>query len=531
MKFEGEILRARLLDTGHLSAAENIAWDAALLRASAVSEVPVLRFLRFCPSCVLVGRFQSPRQEVRIDYVSTNNIDVNRRITGGGAIYFDSSQLGWEVFGNKRSVFHGRIRRDIYRKLCEPVCEALGNYGISACFRPRNDIEVSGRKISGTGGVDDGDGFMFQGTLLYDNCAETLLRSLRVPAEKLGRHGVESIAERVVFFRDIADHLPSAGELERGIGDSFERFLGIKLYVDEPTSYERELFAEELEYRSSAAWIYERDGDKEAAGVLYGATRRTGTVFFAAKYDATRKKIASVNIWGDFFCTPDRWLLDLEASLAHSIADSATIEARILEFYASSPAKFRGIDINDITRAAHIAISKRKLFPHLSYEEISRTLFVNIEVNELSSFAPTHFFAPYCSKLLTCEHRYRNSCSECGGCSVGDGYSLAFAHGLTPVTIRSFENLLREHKRLRDNGSDGYIGCCCEEFYIKHYRAFRQSGLRIVLVVLNSQTCYDLSQSRVAYKGKFQNQTEMNVVHLEKVFALVRGFRDGSLSF
>ncbi len=522
-------IKARLIDTGHLSAAENIAWDAALLRSSAGSNVPVLRFLRFRPSCVLVGRFQSPRQEVRMEYVCANGIDVNRRLTGGGTIFFDSSQLGWEVFGNKRSEFYDKIRRDIYRKLCEPVCDALFGYGISASFRSRNDIEVNGRKISGTGGVDDGNGFMFQGTLLYDNCAETLLRSLRVPAEKLGRHGVESIAERVVFFRDIADHLPSDGDLERRIANSFERLLGIELYDDEPTSYERELFAEELEFRSSDVWIYERDGDKSSAGVLYGATRRAGTVFFAAKYDATRKKIASVNIWGDFFCTPDRWLRDLEATLEHSVADSATIEAKILAFNATSKAKFKGITINDITRAAHIAISKRKLFPHLSYEEISRTLFVNIEVNELSSFAPTHFFAPYCSKLLTCDDRYSNSCSECGGCTVGDGYTLSFGHGLQPVTIRSFEDLLRNHKRLRDNGSDGYIGCCCEEFYIKHYRAFQQSGLRIVLVILDSQTCYDLTQSRVAYKGKFQNQTELNVAHLEKVFNIIKSFRDGTL--
>jgi len=522
-------MKARLIDTGYLSAAENIAWDAALLRASAVSELPVLRFLRFRPGCVLVGRFQSPRQEVRMEYVVDNNIDVNRRITGGGAIYFDSSQLGWEVFGNKRSDFYKQIRGDIYKRLCEPVCDALSGYGIRASFRPRNDIEVDGRKISGTGGVDEDNGFMFQGTLLYDNCAETLLRSLRVPAEKLGRHGVESIAERVVFFRDIADHLPYDGELERRIADSFERLLGIELYDDEPSSYERELFAEELKYRRSDAWIYERDGDKSSAGLLYGATRRTGTVFFAARYDATRKKLASVNIWGDFFCTPDRWLRDLEATLAHSVADSSTIEQKILAFYASTPAKFRGITINDITKAAHVAISKRKLFPHLSYEEISRTLFVNIEVDELSTFAPTHFFAPYCSKLLTCGERYRNSCSECGGCTVGNGYTLAVSHGLAPVTIRSFEDLLRQHKRLRDSGSDGYIGCCCEEFYIKHYRAFNRSGLRIVLVVLDSRTCYDLDQSRVAYKGKFQNETEMNVVHLEKVFRIVRHFGDGTL--
>ena len=39
---------------------------------------------------------------------------------------------------------------------------------IDARFRPRNDIEVDGRKLSGTGGFFDGDTLIYQGTVLVD---------------------------------------------------------------------------------------------------------------------------------------------------------------------------------------------------------------------------------------------------------------------------------------------------------------------------------------------------------------------------
>ena len=51
-----------------------------------------IRFLRFPPT-VLIGRHQALSQEVQVAYCQKNNIGIARRITGGGAIYFDEGQL------------------------------------------------------------------------------------------------------------------------------------------------------------------------------------------------------------------------------------------------------------------------------------------------------------------------------------------------------------------------------------------------------------------------------------------------------
>ncbi|MHA1581019.1 MAG: lipoate--protein ligase family protein [Candidatus Baldrarchaeia archaeon] len=79
----------RFLDTGLRSAAENMALDDVILECKARNLIPnTVRLLRFRPPAVLVGYHQNVEQEVRLDYVKEKGIDVNRRITGGGANIF-----------------------------------------------------------------------------------------------------------------------------------------------------------------------------------------------------------------------------------------------------------------------------------------------------------------------------------------------------------------------------------------------------------------------------------------------------------
>ena len=140
----------RVLDTGLHSAAENIAMSRAILEAHQQGLVPhTLRFLQFTPSALL-GYHQSVEQELDADYCLTHGIEIQRRITGGGAVYFDSTQIGWELYLDK--TFFGTAKMaKITRRICEAAAQGLHDLGVDAWFRPRNDIEVNGRKISETG--------------------------------------------------------------------------------------------------------------------------------------------------------------------------------------------------------------------------------------------------------------------------------------------------------------------------------------------------------------------------------------------
>ena len=83
----------RLLDTGPRPAAGNMALDEVVLTARSRDLVPnTLRFLQFAPPCTLVGYHQSVEQEIRIPYCHEHSIEINRRLTGGGGLFWGESE-------------------------------------------------------------------------------------------------------------------------------------------------------------------------------------------------------------------------------------------------------------------------------------------------------------------------------------------------------------------------------------------------------------------------------------------------------
>ncbi len=187
----------RIIDTGVREGRANIAFDAGLIEARQNGDVPdTIRFLRFPPTA-LIGRHQDLSREIDLDYCNQHDIGTVRRITGGGAIYLDEGQLGWELVFHRSSLGIAALP-DLAREICNAAALGLQKLGVDAKFRPRNDIEVDGRKISGTGGFYDGDILIYQGTVLVDLNPQRMVKALRVPESKLAKRKLDSAAQRVV---------------------------------------------------------------------------------------------------------------------------------------------------------------------------------------------------------------------------------------------------------------------------------------------------------------------------------------------
>lgn len=516
----------RVVDTGILSAAENMAWDNALLISQAENSMsePVLRFLQFSPSCVLVGRHQSPSQEARIEFLKQNKFDINRRLTGGGAIFFDPSQLGWEIYA-RRSFEWARVTQErLYRTISAGAVRSLKILGVDASFRPRNDIEFKGRKLSGTGAVSENEAFMFQGTLLVKDVADIMLKALRVPAEKLGRHGVESIKERIVFLEELLKPLPSIEQIKQAFIMAFSEVLGLEAVFSNPTSYEYELYERNLPYYKSDKWIYLVNKPSEKSGVILGLTKGKGVLKSAVQVDISKKNITAVQFWGDFFIDPPRTLFDLEAYLKHRPMKIQSLKKLVVDFLSSKKPYLIGLEYSHFADALTEPVSKISLLEQgFSIDDINRMFFVNTDYQNWKDIDFKHFLFPYCSKLVGCKFRHIDDCEMCGKCTVGEGYRVAKEAGLLPWTVTSFEDLIRKQKRLVAEGFEGYIASCCEEFYIKHFDDFRKSGLKIILLKIDSTTCYDLSQEKSAYRGKFESQTEICAPLVRKLMNIWRG--------
>lgn len=158
----------RLIESGVADGRRQIAYDAALTELHAAGKVPdTVRFMRFPPT-VLVGRHQILSSEVHVERCRAEGVGLVRRVSGGGAIYLDEGQVGWELVAHRTTLGLGTLGGHA-QGICEAVAAGLAaRFGVPARFRPRKDIEVDGRKIGGTGGYFVGDTLVYQGTVLID---------------------------------------------------------------------------------------------------------------------------------------------------------------------------------------------------------------------------------------------------------------------------------------------------------------------------------------------------------------------------
>ncbi|HNX92509.1 MAG TPA: lipoate--protein ligase family protein [Syntrophomonas sp.] len=350
----------RLLDTGSLSAAENMALDKVILNARSAGLVPnTVRYLQFSPHCVLVGYHQSVELEVEEEYCRQHGIEINRRITGGGNLYWDESQLGWELYAPKNTPGIPKRLEDMYRLMCESVVAGLERLGVKAKFRPTNDIEVDGRKISGTGGTEIGDAFLYQGTLLTDFDVDTMINCLKLPIKKLEDKQVNSFKQRVICLQEVLGYLPPMQQIKAALAEGISEVLGINLEPGGLTEYEKNAYAKELPVFKSEEWI-RGNRTLPQENNLSTAEYKTngGLIRVSLRLDRNREVIKSAFITGDFFAYPERSILDLEAALKNSSSRPQNLFNNVSNFFNDYDLKIPGVTYEDLYHALYLAVNK-----------------------------------------------------------------------------------------------------------------------------------------------------------------------------
>jgi lipoate-protein ligase A len=514
----------RLLDTPPMSAADNMALDETLLELKGAGRSPnTIRFLQFQPRSVLVGYHQAVSEEIRLGYCREHGIEVNRRITGGGAIFFDENQLGWEVYCDKDFFDIVIPNNRLFRTLCQPVSIALEKLGLAAEFRPRNDIEIMGRKISGTGGTESDDAFMFQGTMLVDFDVQTMLRALRIPVEKLKAKEIDSVKDRVTCLNWELGYTPPLTQIKAAIQYGFETHLGIRLVPGELTAEEQALFDKKRKRYSSWEWIdkvspkFQR---REAVQASYKS--EAGMVRFTLVVNLAQKRLKDIYITGDFLSFPGRALYDLESRLRGMPLDREKLLAVISEFFNSGHITIPGMTVEDFIQPLDQALEKIAIAEFgIPLEHCNLISVTNGSFEEILLHDPALLLLPYCAKLTDCELRYQKVCKTCGKdeCTIGPAWTMGLGRKMRVATVTSFEDLWDELRRMKKRGMGAFIGCCCQPFFAKHVDDFKRSKMPGILLDIDNTTCYDLDQAREAYDGVFESQTELNLDLLETVLA------------
>jgi lipoate-protein ligase A len=256
--------RWRLLKSETRNAFANMAVDEAILRARIEEKTPnTLRYFRWHPSAVSIGRFQNIHNEVNLENCRIHDVDVVRRISGGGAVYHDSKdETTYSVIVKREDLGTNDIAK-AYRYICNGLIEATHILGVDAEYNEGKgkqcpNVTVKERKISGSSQAQKKGVILQHGTLLLNVDLKKMFTFLKVPWKDSCADIISIVDRKITSVADeLGSHISSDQACE-ALTIGFEKALGIQLVEGSLTSYELNL-AQMLEKEKFAThqWNFE----------------------------------------------------------------------------------------------------------------------------------------------------------------------------------------------------------------------------------------------------------------------------------
>ncbi|GIT81363.1 lipoate--protein ligase A [Leifsonia sp. LS1] len=159
---------------------------------------PTLRIWEWDEPAVVIGSFQSVKNEVDPENAEKYGIQVVRRITGGGAMFMEAGSVVTYSIYAPADLVQGMSFADSYAFLDEWAIIALKSLGIDAVYQPLNDITSPSGKIGGAAQKRLGSGAVLHHvTMSYDMDGQKMTEVLRIGREKISDKGITSAAKRV----------------------------------------------------------------------------------------------------------------------------------------------------------------------------------------------------------------------------------------------------------------------------------------------------------------------------------------------
>jgi lipoate-protein ligase A len=200
------------------------------------------------PSAVSIGRFQKLENEINVEQCKNQQVDIVRRISGGGAVYHDKNgEITYNI--TAKTVDLGCKNLDLlgaYQKICTGLNEAVKILGSNADYIPPDpkrcpNLSVNGKKISGNAQTTKKGVLMQHGTFLLQIDYPIMFRLLKVPWST-NLDTIIRVAKRKLgcVKQDINPDF-SVQEAYNALVTGFEKALNVK-FVEEPlTEYEKKL--------------------------------------------------------------------------------------------------------------------------------------------------------------------------------------------------------------------------------------------------------------------------------------------------
>jgi lipoate-protein ligase A len=224
----------RLLPTLTKDGFSHMAIDQALLEAAASPEFPPsLRFIRWSPPALSIGRFQAI-SDIDLEKCSKHGVDVVRRPTGGKCL-LHIDDFTYSVILPAGFDIPDKVE-DAYKRICVGITTALRYLGLqatvqargqavrmkagSACFAvaTKADVEYEGHKICGSAQVRKNGALLQHGSIMIMDHSKFLFNLLRFESER-------EREENLNAFRKSCMHIEKTGCIctWEDLADSFRK--------------------------------------------------------------------------------------------------------------------------------------------------------------------------------------------------------------------------------------------------------------------------------------------------------------------
>jgi len=311
---------------------------------------------------VCLGFHQELEKEIDVEYCRGNDLPIIRRSQGGGATYLDGNQLFYQVVAKKNSEVIPESVEKLFERFLTVTVYVYRELGLQAEFKALNDVIANGRKISGNGAGEYGEGTtILVGNIILDLDYDSMARVLRVPDEKFRDKMAKSMSEWVTSIKRELGHAPTVERLKELLVEGYGRILGITFNRSDPSKKEIRIWEEVVKRRHiSHDWLYmpelkrpSQDGRavKIADGVRVVEVSHKARKLIRVRAELIGDLILNLKISGDFFMLPENALPNLEDSLKRVNLNRRDVLQRIKAIYRNRRLETPGITPDDFSDA------------------------------------------------------------------------------------------------------------------------------------------------------------------------------------
>jgi lipoate-protein ligase A len=260
----------RLLPVCTARGASNMALDQALLESAADEGFPpTLRFYRWSPPTISIGRFQS-LDDLDLDACAREGIEVARRPTGGKCILHLDDFTYSITLPRGFTIPDGVV--EAYTMICRGILAAFEELGVGAviqsheaedyrgvkgaCFSATThaDLEVAGRKLCGSAQVRRNGCMLQHGSIHLEDHSITLFSMLRFDHEEQRACALESYRMRCITLSD-SGSTSSWEEVAASFVKGFRRSFRVEIEEGGLSRQEKRRWHELVLFHASPAWL------------------------------------------------------------------------------------------------------------------------------------------------------------------------------------------------------------------------------------------------------------------------------------